>query len=433
MSLTHRTWAYLTRKWPQTVTLLGLMVAIFTLMATCWALHQTTTTVGANIKTALKPSLTVSAKQAPDGLTADMVARLAGFPGMTGAYELDTQSLVRYAGRDGQDLSLKPGEKLDPATLNGAEDLENGWEESGRLYAATNTAQDGSFSRGDLELTSGRMIDGEHQVLIHEDLARRNGLAVGDTITLRSVESDQPSVEARIVGLVTHHKKQSDQTPTMELYENRVFSDAVTGSELIFGQTAGRSLAQSGTFFVTDPDQIDDLMEQVNAVADSQAQPLRVTKDDSDYVNARDALTGMSQIVLIAQVVVVGVCFAVLALFLVFRQQHRLRETGVLLAMGQTKRSILAQRVAEVSLVAVVGWLLAWPISSLIAAGVGQRLLTSNAPSTVIGLADVTVVVTASTWGMVAIIGLPLCVAATIAAMVPTVRLKPKHILSHMS
>ena len=66
-----------------------------------------------------------------------------------------------------------------------------------------------------------------------------------------------------------------------------------------------------------------------------------LTRYDNDYQNAKESLEGLQNIVFIAIAVVSVICFLVLALFLTLRLRGRIHETGVYLAMGISKGSVL--------------------------------------------------------------------------------------------
>ena len=73
-----------------------------------------------------------------------------------------------------------------------------------------------------------------------------------------------------------------------------------------------------------------------------------LTRYDNDYQNAKESLEGLQNIVFIAIAVVSVICFLVLALFLTLRLRGRIHETGVYLAMGISKGSVLLQYLLEV-------------------------------------------------------------------------------------
>ncbi len=101
-----------------------------------------------------------------------------------------------------------------------------------------------------------------------------------------------------------------------------------------------------------------------------------LTRYDNDYQNAKESLEGLQNIVFIAIAVVSVICFLVLALFLTLRLRGRIHETGVYLAMGISKGSVLLQYLLEVILVAAIALLIAYGTSTAISHQIGSSLLS---------------------------------------------------------
>ena len=177
-----------------------------------------------------------------------------------------------------------------------------------------------------------------------------------------------------------------------------------------------------------------------------------LTRYDNDYQNAKESLEGLQNIVFIAIAVVSVICFLVLALFLTLRLRGRIHETGVYLAMGISKGSVLLQYLLEVILVAAIALVISFGTSTAISHQIGSSLLsqvTSETYETVdltgeneaaeeeptedLGLAEIEVAVSAEDYALVWAFGMVLCVASTALAAYPVMKMKPKSILSQMS
>lgn len=145
------------------------------------------------------------------------------------------------------------------------------------------------------------------------------------------------------------------------------------------------------------------------------------------------------------------ICFLVLALFLTLRLRGRIHETGVYLAMGISKGSVLLQYLLEVILAAAIALLLSYGVSSAISNQIGSSLLsqvttetyeavdlTGSAksvedPTVDLGLSEIKVIVSARDFLIVWAFGMVLCIASTALAAYPIMKMKPKSILSQMS
>ena len=163
-------------------------------------------------------------------------------------------------------------------------------------------------------------------------------------------------------------------------------------------------------------------------------------------------MEGLQNIVFIAIAVVSVICFLVLALFLTLRLRGRIHETGVYLAMGISKGSVLLQYLLEVILVAAIALVISFGTSTAISHQIGSSLLsqvTSETYETVdltgeseaaeeeptedLGLTEIEVAVSTEDYAMVWAFGMVLCVASTALAAYPIMKMKPKSILSQMS
>ncbi|MCI9544786.1 MAG: FtsX-like permease family protein, partial [Acutalibacter muris] len=129
----------------------------------------------------------------------------------------------------------------------------------------------------------------------------------------------------------------------------------------------------------------------------------------------------------------------------------RVHETGVYLAMGISKGSVLLQYLLEVILAAAIALLLSYGVSSAISNQIGSRLLsqvttetyeavdlTGNSesgggPAEDLGLSEIIVAVSAKDYLTVWAFGMVLCTASTALAAYPVMKMKPKSILSQMS
>ena len=162
--------------------------------------------------------------------------------------------------------------------------------------------------------------------------------------------------------------------------------------------------------------------------------------------------------IMIVIIVLAGI--AVLVLLLSIWAKFRVRETGAMLALGESKVIILAQRMIEIALIAALAFGLSCPVSGIAANSVGNKLLaqaneqiTTEARSNTVQagmpvtsedfdlspvfaapkVEELTVLVTGDVFA--AVYGLELLIAllSACAASVPIMRMKPNEILSKMS
>lgn len=302
-------------------------------------------------------------------------------------------------------------------------------------------------------MISGSAITAEtrNKVLLHEKFAQRNGLTVGDTMLLGDVPEKAHTILVTVAGIFTNTKEQDSIgiAPSYDLYDNIVFTDLSTASFLLYGDGAVSS--QYGDFYVNDPDDLDRIMTEVQRLPGMDWESCMLTRYDNDYQNAKESLEGLRNTVFIAIAVVSVICLLVLALFLTLRLRGRVYETGVYLAMGISKGSVLLQYLLEVILAAAIALLLSYGVSSAISNQIGSRLLSQVTTETYeavdltgnsesggeaaedLGLSEIIVAVSAKDYLIVWAFGMVLCTASTALAAYPVMKMKPKSILSQMS
>ncbi len=339
-------------------------------------------------------------------------------------------------------------------------------------YASTNTAYDGNFYGGYLELVEGRHFTADEQnvAIISKALAEQNGLHVGDRITLRMSEykasmmgyhAKDTCAAVEIVGLFQPTAKSTTSLSNWSM-DNSVFTT------LDVVRTARPDMAEESyekiSFYVADPGQIDRIVKDVQRLPDLDPSDFAVSVDSSDVDAVMKPLANMNRLIsiLIALVLVVGA--VILYLVLSARIKERVQESGVLLSLGLSKWNISAQYLTEVLLIAVLAFTLSIFTSGFVAQTVGDRLLdyslsdtaqtASAAPGTQTGLdgvyigtsdrfapqfesgsalTQIEVSVAPSAIAVMYAAGFGMICAAVLIAALPVLKMKPRQIVSSMS
>ncbi len=445
MSLWKRACLYSIRKKGKTITLLAFLLVMATMMLTCLSIQAATETANANIKKALLGYFTINAKRLGSGISEDTVSQILAVDGLSGRHTLRSYSYAIYYDADRKPLEI---------STEGAAQVPEGYENAGKIVANSNSQEDSYFTDGGFELIEGNAITdaSRNEVLVHEKFAQRNGLAMGDFMLLGSVEDENRTRLVTVTGIFRNTREQDSIgiAPSCDLYENIVFTDLSIASFLLYG-TNSKTSVQYGDFYVNDPDELDRIMAEVQEFPGVDWGNCILTRYDHDYQNAKESLKGLQSIVFIAIAVVSVICFLVLALFLTLRLRGRVHETGVYLAMGISKSSVLMQYLLEVFLAAALALLLAYGASTAISNQIGSGLLSQvtaqtyetvdltgniesmEEPTIDLGLSEIKVTVSARDFLIVCAFGMVLCIASTALAAYPIMKMKPKSILSQMS
>ncbi len=445
MSIWKRACLYSIRKKGKTITLLAFLLVMATMMLTCLSIQTATKTAHANIKKALMGYFTINAKRLESGIPEDTVNQILTIDGLSGKYTLRSYSYANYYDADGNPLEIN---------TEGAAEVPEGYESAGKIVANSHSQEDSYFTDAGFELIEGTAITAasRNEVLVHEKFAQRNRLTVGELMLMGNVENGNRTLPVTVVGIFRNTKEQDSIgiAPSYDLYDNIVFTDLSTASFLLYG-TNSKTSVQYGDFYVNDPDELDRIMTEAQELPGVDWKSCTLTRYDNDYQNAKESLKGLQNIVFIAIAVVSVICFLVLALFLTLRLRGRVHETGIYLAMGIPKSSVLMQYLLEVFLAAALALLLSYGTSSAVSNQIGSHLLsqvttktyetvdltgnTENVedPTVDMGLSEIRVIVSIRDFLIVGALGIVLCIASTALAAYPIMKMKPKNILSQMS
>lgn len=448
MNVLKQSFRYITRKKGKTLTLFLFILIMATMLLSCFSLFSATKDAEKNLKKALLSSFTVNAKNTENGLTENTLKEILSVDGLSGQYTLRSYMQATYYDINGKELDIE---------TEGVSYIPQGYEHAGKIVANSKSEKDTYFTDAGFTLIEGQHIDeNNHGILLHEEFARNNHLSVGDFIYLGDISNTEKRVKAEIIGLFTNTKEQDSigLAPSYDLYSNIGFIDIATASTLLYNSETLSS--QYGDFYVNDPAELDNIIENVNAISDKTLEQSIVTKYDNDYQNAKKSLDSLMNIIFIAMLAVSIICFIVLSLFLALRIRSRIHETGILLAMGISKKFILLQYLTEVLIIALLAFALSFVTSSFVNHKIGNTLISEtiqnkyevihlsednqneseqvlqNHNSDIV-LADIQLFVSQSDYLFVCSIGLMLCLISTAVAIIPVMKMKPKNILSQIN
>lgn len=244
------------------------------------------------------------------------------------------------------------------------------------------------FTGGELQLDQGRHISEKDTftALISRDLAEKNNLAVGDTLSIKNKAGETFNIE--IIGLFSQKQLErfNEQVTTYDKIQNQIFLDlksmiAIENSDAITGFL-------DVTVTVDEPENIDRVIEDVKKIPGIDWSGYPITVDNAVYDSAAAALTQMSGLVTTFLLIILIVGAVVLSLILTLWARGRVHETGILLSIGISKISILGQYIAEVLIIAVAAFLLSYFSSGAIADNVGHLLLAQTPATTATAAGD---------------------------------------------
>lgn len=279
------------------------------------------------------------------------------------------------------------------------------------------------------------MVEGKHitddmsnGVIISKELADRNNLKVGDTVTgIYYPENNTPAVDMEIVGLFDIVADKDDAVNMYDDssyydYSNYVFCSMEAAKGLIKGWGEDGDGISEAYYYVSDAAQLDSVIKEVQGISSVNWNNYKITSNDEVYQNISSSLSDTGTLITTLIVVITVVSMVLIILILSMSVRSRKREMGILLAVGIAKPSIILQYILETALIAVVAFPLAYLSSRQVAGTLG----------TLFGKTAENVVVTPQHFALVAVIGGILLIIAVIVSCIPALRFNPKQILSQM-
>ena len=290
---------------------------------------------------------------------------------------------------------------------------------SGSLSANTETAYQTDFMNGILKLSEGRHIteDDRDAALISDKLAAENHLQVGSELVLESASGDSgEQTKVLIVGLYSSDNK-------MEYDNDTIF----TTHDVYWKLSGQKPFGYSGniTFYVTDPKELNHIVEQVQQITSIQWEDYFIRINESEYKAVAYQIQTMERLTEILITVIAGVGFIVVALVLAMRIKNRIHEAGIFLSVGESAPQIMLQLICEILMIAVLVFFVSPMLGQFI---VGQVEAALKNMGTVIVMP-----ISLKTMALQFLLETLIIVFAVVTAALPVARMKPKDILSKMS
>ncbi|MBD5535677.1 MAG: ABC transporter permease [Lachnospiraceae bacterium] len=298
------------------------------------------------------------------------------------------------------------------------------------VEADTSSLYSLDFQRQRLRLTDGEpiVISDKFTAVISKDLALQNHWEIGDEIQLSPCEGHAgQETRVTIKGLFVVEEKQQniDVAAPVHLLENRIFIDITTAK--LLADTAGVDYID---FIVDDPAQVITIMEEIQKIENINWKCFSISADISEYEKIANPLENMS-VLLDTLLTIIGVMsIVVLLLIQILFHKAREHETGIMLSIGISKAEIILQRFIELTMIALVSFILSFVICFSTWNYIGKIICNMTALSMDIKLNTILVSQTIITIFGCGIIVLFLSV---LLSNLWLMRLSPKKILSKLS
>lgn len=316
-------------------------------------------------------------------ITRELADKIARVPGIK-AYNAERICPVILQDNKSNDLSII----LPEGSIFASIDMVNNHVS---LNACMDTSYNEFFINKTIKLSQGRHIvaGDRNAVIISRAVAEKNGLRIGDKITVTINETitgtkldTYNKAECEIVGLFDSAVKQQPTrfTTTGQLTDNMIFMDIDTFINKVSWTDEGYLKVH---YLVNDPLQLNEIRERILQLRDIDWKCFKISLDDAVYQAASGSVKSLDKSTTVMLTLVMLFSFAILTLFLFLWIGSRTRETGILLAAGIPKPKIILQHVTELLLVAALAFGLSYFAGGAIAQGLGKAMLSNAAQENV--------------------------------------------------
>ena len=211
------------------------------------------------------------------------------------------------------------------------------------------------FSSGVFSLLKGKMIEATdiHKIMIHEELASKNQLNLGDTITLDVIQQEtgeKKKVDYEIVGIFTGKKQETYTGLTSDFSENTVFTDYESIRQAFSSES--EEIVTGLNIFASSSEELLKMKRAIEALPFNWEEFV-IEDQKQDFDDILESITGLQSMV---QWMTVGILIAgavVLSLMLMLSVRERIYEIGILLSIGIHKAWIIGKFFVELFLLTI--------------------------------------------------------------------------------
>lgn len=439
MSITKRAWFCISRKKVKTIILFFILTLISTALLSSYSIKSTTRDMAQKIYETSNAGFSVTSKdkQSPFLLNdVKDIQKTSGIKNHNYRYDALGSLVDKKVVKVEQKVQINNPDKRLSNLVS--------------LKGSTNTSLESDFTSGIFRIEKGRGLTDKDsgKTIIHEELAKANGLKVGDKLKIKGISinggnssGNGPSqgnvvsgkdVELEIVGIFSGRKSETNRGLTSDATENTVFTD-YKSSQNAMGYSENDYKITASTFLVSNPKDIDKVIENVKKTSVDFSK-LSLTKNSKAFDSISTSLKSFGNIIDVMTLGIIIGSIVILSLVLIFWLRERIYEIGILLSIGISKLKIIGQFILEVIMISVGSYIVSILLGKLTSVFIFKGIVSSasevgteNVFKNVVPRLDI--VNMFSTYGiLLVIIGL-----SVIGTSLIILHKKPKEILTNMS
>ena len=223
------------------------------------------------------------------------------------------------------------------------------------LNSSSQVNREKLFSSGVFSLLKGKIIEATdvHKIMIHEELASKNQLNLGDTITLDVIQQEtgeKKKVNYEIVGIFSGKKQETYTGLTSDYSENTVFTDYESIRQAF--SSGSEEVVTGLNIFASSSEELQKMKQAIEALPFNWEEFV-IEDQKQDFDDILESITGLQSMV---QWMTVGILIAgavVLSLMLMLSVRERIYEIGILLSIGIHKAWIIGKFFVELFLLTI--------------------------------------------------------------------------------
>lgn len=223
------------------------------------------------------------------------------------------------------------------------------------LNSSSQVNREKLFSSGVFSLIKGKIIEATdvHKIMIHEELASKNQLNLGDTITLDVIQQEtgeKKKVNYEIVGIFSGKKQETYTGLTSDFSENTVLTDYESIRQAF--SSGSEEVVTGLNIFASSSEELQKMKQAIEALPFNWEEFV-IENQKQDFDDILESITGLQSMV---QWMTVGILIAgavVLSLMLMLSVRERIYEIGILLSIGIHKAWIIGKFFVELFLLTI--------------------------------------------------------------------------------
>ena len=412
MTIIKRAWTAVTRKRRRSLTIALIMTLIFTLLIGTLTVQQTMAQLKQSVERNIRAGFSIASRQ-PSGEVPMEMAR-----------QVQRLNNVKAHNFQSETTAGLPGKQLVDTASSGVQ-LDSNVAGEAKVTGATESNLLGEFTGRFYQLEQGKHLTEHDQnaALIHKTFAEKNDIKPGDKL---DITKDGRRVTVTVAGIFSG-KGEKPAVLQSDMAENHLITSLTAAQQLTGSQQLTRA-----TYFAENPHQLKSLTDRVKSLPNVDWQKFSLTDNGAAFAGVLQNIAGIQNILTTATIGAAAAGLAVLSLVLVFWVRGRLREIGILLSIGTSKRQIIGQFLAELAIIAAVSSVFALGIGSVTSSQISTALTAQTDQSqriekTVVHAAPVATYLQAFAFGYMVVL------LSAIAATAPIMRQSPKQILAKLS